>query len=65
MSYKTNIEVDRKVHQHLFKAKERPGESFNRALRRELGMPSPDDSESTDETTEERADADAAEEPTV
>jgi hypothetical protein len=63
MSYETAIKVDSEVHQYLFGKKERPSEPFNAALRRELGMPSPDDSESTDETTEESADADAAEEP--
>ena len=45
MSYKTGIEIDSDVHEYLFKAKKRPSEPFNTALRRELGMPSPDSSD--------------------
>ena len=44
-TYKTGIEIDSEVHEYLFKAKKRPSEPFNVALRRELGMPDPTDSE--------------------
>ena len=55
-TYKTAVQVDSEVHEYLFSAKERPGESFNSAIRRELGMPDPsetDDSEGDDETADE------------
>jgi len=47
-TYKTAVQVDSEVHEYLFSAKERPGESFNSAIRRELGMPAPDGSEESD-----------------
>lgn len=49
--YKTSIQIDRETHQYLFKAKKRPGESFNQALRRELGLGDP--SEDGDEAEAE------------
>ena len=66
-TYKTGIEIDSDVHEYLFKAKKRPSEPFNTALRRELGMPDPDgsddadskDSESEETETRERVRGDA------
>lgn len=45
-TYKTGIEIDSEVHSYLFQAKEKPGETFNAALRRELGLPAPDSGDS-------------------
>ena len=55
-TYKTAVQVDSEVHEYLFSAKERPGESFNSAIRRELGMAAPSetaDGEGDDETADE------------
>ena len=49
-TYKTAVQVSSDVHQYLFNAKKRPGESFDSALRRELGMPT---SESDPEESED------------
>jgi hypothetical protein len=51
-TYKTGIEIDSEVHEYLFKAKKRPSEPFNTALRRELGMPIPDGSDDADDESE-------------
>jgi negative regulator of replication initiation len=61
MSYKTAIEVDSDVHQYLFGKKERPGEPFNAALRRELGMPDPDGSDDADSEDSESEETEARE----
>jgi negative regulator of replication initiation len=56
-TYKTGIEIDSEVHSYLFQAKEKPGETFNAALRRELGLPAPDaDSGDSDESEAIEAD---------
>jgi negative regulator of replication initiation len=48
-TYKTGIQIDSDVHEYLFSAKERPGESFNSAIRRELNMPPAGEVDTADE----------------
>jgi negative regulator of replication initiation len=60
-TYKTAVQVDSEVHEYLFSAKERPGESFNSAIRRELGMPAPDGSDDADSEDSESEETEARE----
>jgi hypothetical protein len=48
-TYKTGIQIDSDVHEYLFKAKKRPSEPFNEALKRELDMPSAVSTSTADE----------------
>jgi len=48
-TYKTGIQIDSDVHEYLFKAKKRPSEPFNEALKRELDMPPAGEADTADE----------------